>query len=148
MNVAEYDMLDRPYGMAKEMAPYKKVYSYAADRYTKSGCGRARIPFTGTPYAWVRARVLGGKTIIWGRGALRLGPQDFKASRATASAKTGRSSYEDLAPWYDKVDRLLGISGTVENLPWIPDGIFQRPTKLTCGEQIFKKTRSRRWAAT
>ncbi len=48
-------------------------------------------------------------------------------------------AYEDLAPWYDKVDRLLGVSGTVENLPWIPDGIFQRPTKLTCGEQIFKK---------
>src|SRR4030095_1695204 len=80
LNVAEYDMLDRPYGLAKEMAPYKKVYSYAADRYTKSKLVDEReSPFTGTPYAWVRARVRGGKTMLWGRGALRLGPQDFKA---------------------------------------------------------------------
>ena len=54
-NVAEYEMLDRPYGMAKEMAPYKKVYSYAADRYTKGWLVDEReSPFTGTPYAWVR----------------------------------------------------------------------------------------------
>jgi len=56
LNVAEYEMLDRPYGLAKEMAPYKKVYSYAADRYTKSKVADEReSPFTGTPYAWVRA---------------------------------------------------------------------------------------------
>jgi choline dehydrogenase-like flavoprotein len=140
LNVAEYEMLDRPYGLAKEMAPYKKVYSYAADRYTKSWLVDEReSPFTGTPYAWVRARALGGKTLLWGRGALRLGPQDFKGKTHDGFGEDWPMAYEDVAPWYDKVDRLLGISGTVENLPWIPDGIFQRPTKLTCGEQIFKK---------
>jgi choline dehydrogenase-like flavoprotein len=140
INVAEYNMLDRPYGMAKKLAPYKKVYSYVADKYTKPWIVDEREnPFTGTPYAWVRARILGGKTLIWGRGALRLGPQDFKAKTHDGYGEDWPVSYDDISPWYDKVDRLLGISGTVENLPWIPDGIFQRPTKLTCGEQIFKK---------
>jgi choline dehydrogenase-like flavoprotein len=141
LNVAEYNMLDRPYGKAPELAEYKKVYSYAANRYSKPWIVDEReLPFTGTPYAWVRARILGGKTLIWGRGALRLGPQDFKAKTHDGFGEDWPVSYEDMAPWYDRVDRLLGISGTVENLPWIPDGIFQRPTKLTCGEQIFKKS--------
>ena len=140
LNVAEYRMLDRPYGMAKEVAPYKKVYSYVGTRYNKPWIVNEREhPYTGTPYAWVRARIMGGKTLIWGRGALRLGPQDFKAKTHDGFGEDWPVSYDDISPWYDKVDRLLGISGTTENLPWIPDGVFQRPTKLTCGEQIFKK---------
>ena len=47
---------------------------------------------------------------------------------ATASARTGRFGYADISPYYDKVDTLLGISGTKENLPQLPDGIFQRPS--------------------
>jgi len=140
LNVAEYNMLDRPYGAAQELAGYKKVLSYAGNRYSKDWVVDEREnPYTGTKYAWVRARALGGKTLIWGRGALRLGPQDFKPKTHDGYGEDWPISYDDIAPWYDKVDRLLGISGTVENLPWIPDGVFQRPTKLTCGEQIFKK---------
>jgi choline dehydrogenase-like flavoprotein len=140
LNVAEYNMLDRPYGAAKDLAGYKKIYSYAGNRYSRGWVVDEREhPYTGTKYAWVRARALGGKTLIWGRGALRLGPQDFKPKTHDGFGEDWPISYEDVAPWYDKVDRLLGISGTNENLPWIPDGIFQRPTKLTCGEQIFKK---------
>jgi choline dehydrogenase-like flavoprotein len=144
LDVAEYNMLDRPYGFAKELAPYKHVYSNVANRYSKPWLADERKePYTGTPFAWARARALGGKTLIWGRGALRLGPQDFKAKSHDGFGEDWPVSYDDMAPWYDKVDRLLGISGTVENLPWIPDGVFQRPTKLTCGEQIFKKTLTR-----
>ena len=80
LDVAEYDMLDRPYGFAKELAPYKHVYSNVANRYSKPWLvDERKEPYTGTPFAWARARALGGKTLIWGRGALRLGPQDFKA---------------------------------------------------------------------
>src|SRR2546430_9581287 len=53
-------------------------------------------------------------------------------------------SYADISPYYDKVDTLLGISGTKENLPQLPDSIFQRPLRLNCGEQMLKKAIDRK----
>ena len=96
-------------------------------------------PYTGTNYAWVRARCLGGKTNIWGRLALRLSDYDFKAKDRDGSAKIGPSAYSDIEPYYDKVDLYLGITGVKENLPYLPDSIFQRPTKLNCAEVTLKQ---------
>ena len=58
---------------------------------------------------------------------------------ATASTSTGRSPYDDVKPYYDKVDVLLGCSGTNEGLLQVPDGVFQRPSKLNCIEVAFKR---------
>src|SRR5262249_22356100 len=96
-------------------------------------------PTSGTRYAWVRARVLGGKTNLWGRVALRMSDYDLKAASRDGFGDDWPLSYADLAPYYDKVDTLLGISGTKENIPQLPDSIFQRPLKLNCGEQILKR---------
>ena len=79
--VAEYNFVDRPYGDAPQFAKYKKLTSYAGNTFTRNWVvNEKEHPTTGTPYAWVRARVLGGKTNFWGRGALRYGPQQFKAA--------------------------------------------------------------------
>jgi choline dehydrogenase-like flavoprotein len=91
-------------------------------------------PYTGTRYAWVRARCLGGKTTIWGRLALRLSDLDFKAKTHDGYGEDWPISYADIEPYYDKVDRYLGISGVKENLSYLPDSLFQRPTKLNYGE--------------
>ena len=99
----------------------------------------ARIPSPGTNYAWVRARCLGGKTNIWGRLSLRLSDYDFKAKSRDGYGEDWPISYSDLAPYYDKVDLYLGITGVKENLPHLPDGIFQRPTKLNCAEITLKQ---------
>jgi choline dehydrogenase-like flavoprotein len=140
LTAAEYRMTDRPYGMAKAFEKYKTVFSYSGNRYSKhSVVDERQNPYTGTPYAWVRARVLGGKTNIWGRVALRLSDQDFKGKSRDGLGEDWPISYADISPYYDKVDRLLGIAGTAENLPQLPDSIFQRPIKLNCGEQILKK---------
>jgi choline dehydrogenase-like flavoprotein len=140
ISAAEYRMIDRPYGTAKQFEKFKKLYPYSGNRYTRQVVADEREnPFTGTPYAWVRARVLGGKTLIWGRVALRLSDYDFKAKTHDGYGEDWPISYKDLAPYYDKVDTLLGISGTVENLPQLPDGKFQRPLKLNCGEWILKR---------
>src|SRR5919198_3349988 len=140
LNVAEYNMLDRPYGLSKELQQYKKVYSYSGNRYTTHAVvNEKEHPYTGTPYAWVRARVLGGKTLLWGRVALRLSDLDFKAASRDGHGTDWPIGYSDIAPYYDKVDTLLGISGTKENLPQLPDSIFQRPVKLTQGEVLFKR---------
>ena len=140
LTAAEYRMTDRPYGTAKPFEKYKTVFSYSGNRYSKhSVVDERQHPFTGTPYAWVRARVLGGKTNIWGRVALRLSDYDFKAKSRDGLGEDWPIAYADVSPYYDKVDRLLGISGTVENLPQLPDSIYQRPIKLNCGEQILRK---------
>src|SRR2546427_662728 len=79
---------------------------------------------TGDPYAWVRARTLGGKTTIWGRLALRLSDYDFKAAERDGYGESWPISYKDIQPYYDKVDTYLGISGLKENLPQLPDSLF------------------------
>jgi choline dehydrogenase-like flavoprotein len=91
-------------------------------------------PYTGTKYAWVRARLLGGKTNIWGRLALRLSDYDFKGKTHDGYGEDWPISYADIQPYYDKVDTYLGISGHKENLPHLPDSLFQRPVKLNLAE--------------
>jgi len=138
--VAEYSFLDRPYGSNPALEKYKKVVSYSSDTFTRNWVVDERQhPTTGTPYAWVRSRVLGGKTNFWGRGALRYGPLQFGAASRDGFDVDWPISYDDVKPYYDKVDVLLGCSGTKEGLEQVPDGVFQRPSKLTCVEVAFKR---------
>ena len=140
IGVAEYNFLDRPYGNHPKFAPFKKVTSYAGNTFTRNWVvNEKEHPTTGTPYAWVRAHILGGKTNFWGRGALRYGPQQFKAASLDGYDVDWPIGYEDVAPYYDKVDMLLGCSGTKEGLEQVPDGVFQRPSKLNCVEVAFKR---------
>ncbi len=139
--VAEYSFLDRPYGANAEYAKTGRVTSYAANTFTRNWVVNEREhPTTGTPYAYVRARVLGGRTNFWGRGALRYGPLQFKAASLDGFDVDWPISYEDVKPYYDKVDVLLGCSGTNEGLVQVPDGVFQRPSKLNCVEVAFKRS--------
>ncbi len=139
--VAEYNFTDRPYANNPDLARRAKVTSYAGNTFTRNWVvNEKEHPTTGTPYAWVRARVLGGKTNFWGRGALRYGPLQFKAASRDGFDVDWPIGYEDVAPYYDKVDVLLGCSGTREGLMQVPDGIFQRPMKLNCVEVHFKRS--------
>lgn len=139
LNVAEYNMTDRPYGTAPDLEKYKKLLSYSGNTFTHSWLvNEKEHPTTGTRYAWVRARILGGKTNLWGRVALRLSDYDFKAASRDGFGEDWPISYADIAPYYDRVDELLGISGTVENLAQLPDSKFQRPVKLNCPEMVLK----------
>src|SRR5436190_12127557 len=142
--IAEYNFLDRPYGGNTAYRQSSKVYSYAANTFTRNWVVDEREhPTTGTPYAWVRARVLGGKTNFWGRGALRYGPLQFNAASRDGFDVDWPISYDDVKPYYDKVDMLLGCSGTKEGLEQVPDGVFQRPYKLNCVEVAFKRAIAR-----
>ncbi|MCB1503461.1 MAG: GMC family oxidoreductase [Hyphomicrobiaceae bacterium] len=96
-------------------------------------------PYTGTQFSWVRARALGGKTNVWGRLALRLSDYDFKAASRDGYGDDWPITYADIAPYYDKVDRYLGISGINENIPWLPDSIYQRPMRLNEPEVAIRE---------
>ncbi len=128
-----------PYGRGKRFSRYDAVHSYvqgwSGPDYSKNiVVNEKELPYTGTPYAWVRARCVGGKSNIWGRLALRLSDYDFKAASRDGFGMDWPISYSDIEPYYDRVDRYLGISGVKENLPYLPDSIFQRPTKLNIAE--------------
>jgi glucoside 3-dehydrogenase (cytochrome c) catalytic subunit len=141
LGAAEYNLIERPYGTAGRFEKYRKLLSYSGNTFNHNWMvDEKQNPTTGTQYAWVRARVLGGKTNLWGRVALRMSDYDFKAASRDGFGDDWPISYADISPYYDKVDTLLGISGTRENLPQLPDSIFQRGVKLNCGEQILKKS--------
>jgi choline dehydrogenase-like flavoprotein len=140
ISVAEYNFLDRPYGDNPVFEKYKKLSSYAGNTFTRNWVVNDKEhPTTGTPYAGVRARVLGGRTNFWGRGALRYGPLEFNAASRDGFDVDWPITYDDVKPYYDKVDVLLGCSGTEENLLQLPDGVFQRASKLNCVEVEFKR---------
>ncbi len=128
--------------LAKGMT-YNHVYSYVenwngADYSKNIVVDEKENPTTGTNYAWVRARLLGGKTAIWGRLALRLSDYDFKAASRDGYGMNWPITYSDIEPYYDKVDRLLGVSGHKEDLPWLPDSIFQRAIRLNAADVMLR----------
>jgi choline dehydrogenase-like flavoprotein len=88
-------------------------------------------------FAWWRARMLGGRTNHWGRISLRNGPYDFKPHRRDGLGFDWPISYEDVAPYYDKVERLIGVYGTsegMENTPNSPEGCLLPPPEPIVSE--------------
>lgn len=99
-------------------------------------------PYTtapGSSFRWFRSRIEGGRTNHWGRIALRFGQADFRAHSTDGMGDDWPISYEELAPYYDKVEEYIGVFGTRENVPNSPDGIFQTPPKPRCTETLVKK---------
>src|SRR3712207_6295589 len=99
-------------------------------------------PYTtkaGTEFHWFRSRMLGGRTNHWGRISLRFGPDDFKRKSMTGIGEDWPIGYDDVSPYYDKVDRLIGVFGSKENLPNEPDGIFLPAPKPRLHELMIKK---------
>lgn len=92
-----------------------------------------------TEFNWFRARMLGGRTNHWGRISLRMGPNDFKSHHIDGLTDDWPITYEEVKPFYDKVDRLIGVYGTVEGLDNEPDGIFLPPPKPRLNELFIKQ---------
>jgi choline dehydrogenase-like flavoprotein len=99
-------------------------------------------PYTraaGTRFDWWRARMIGGRTNHWGRISLRFGPYDFRRKSIDGLGDDWPIAYDDVKPYYDRVDRLVGIFGSRENLPNEPDGIFLPPPRPRCYELLVKR---------
>jgi choline dehydrogenase-like flavoprotein len=94
---------------------------------------------TGSRFRWFRSRVVGGRTNHWGRIALRFAPVDFRARSTDGMGDDWPITYDDLAPYYDKVESYIGVFGTKENVSSAPDGVFLLPPKPRCTETIVKK---------
>ncbi len=91
------------------------------------------------PFYWFRARQVGGKSIIWGRQVYRWSDLDFEANLRDGIAVDWPIRYADIAPWYDHVERFIGVSGQKEGLAHLPDGEFLPPMALNCAEQHVRQ---------
>jgi len=99
-------------------------------------------PYTkaeGTNWDWWRARMVGGRTNHWGRISLRFGPKDFKRKSIDGLGDDWPIGYEDVKPFYDRIDKLIGVFGTNEGLANDPDGFFLPPPKPRLHEMFIKK---------
>jgi choline dehydrogenase-like flavoprotein len=90
-------------------------------------------------FDWMRGYHVGGRSIMWGRQSYRLGDVDFEANKKDGIAVDWPIRYNDIAPWYDKVEEYIGVSGEKLGLPQLPDGKFQPPMELHCVEEHLKK---------
>jgi choline dehydrogenase-like flavoprotein len=90
------------------------------------------------PFLWMgRVRMTGGRTNVWGRVSLRFTDLDFKSASRDGFGEDWPLSYADIAPYYDLVEKYVGICGSKEGLEYLPDGQFQPAMPLTCQEKTF-----------
>lgn len=86
-------------------------------------------------FDWYRPNIVGGRSIMWGRQSYRLSPMDFEANAKDGIGVDWPVRYEEIAPWYDYVERFAGISGQNEGLEQLPDGQFLPPMQMNCVEK-------------
>ena len=91
------------------------------------------------PFDWMgRLRMTGGRTNVWGRVSLRFSEADFKSASQDGYGEDWPLGYSDIAPYYDLVEKYVGVTGMAEGLDYLPDGQFQPPMPLTCHESLFR----------
>jgi choline dehydrogenase-like flavoprotein len=108
----------------------------------------AENPYTtggDTAFTWFRSYQLGGRSLTWGRQSYRWSDYDFGANKRDGHGTDWPIRYADLAPWYDKVEEFIGVSGQAEGLKQLPDGRFQPPMALNAVEQHVRQTLRARW---
>ncbi len=133
-------------GYSPEIAETRPIQGYC------SGCNEWNYkwfvndyenPYTAAPEKpvwWFRLRILGGRSLAWGRQSYRLSDLDLKAASHDGYGEDWPVSYSDLASWYDKVERYIGVSGAAEGASQLPDGKFLPPMPMTCGEVMLRNS--------
>ncbi|WP_417464010.1 GMC oxidoreductase [Kordiimonas sp.] len=125
---------------ARDYEHVKKCYAFS--EYTKHNFINDREnPFAvkdGKRFDWIRSARVGGKSLLWHRQSYRMSEADFEANKKDGHGCDWPIRYDDLAPWYDYVEKFVGISGSVENLPQLPDGVFQKPFEMNSVEKDAK----------
>src|ERR1700688_1949509 len=136
----QYRGWDKRVERAKTQPIQRECY-YACDEYSsKFFVNDAENPYTseeGKHFSWIRGRQVGGRSLTWGGQSYRWSDYDFEANAKEGIANDWPIRYNELAPWYDHVERHAGISGSRDGLPQLPDGQFLPPMPLNCGEELI-----------
>ncbi len=96
-------------------------------------------------FDWIRADVVGGRSILWSRQCFRWSDLDFEANLRDGHGVDWPIRYKDIAPWYDYVERFIGVSGNRDGIPHLPDGEFQPAMEMNCVELAVKERVEQRY---
>ncbi len=152
LNIAtDFHHHDKPYAFRfrGRIRPREQAkYNYVVNEWNRpSFVNEMEMPYTGKKFVWVRARAVGGKTLHWGLVSLRFSRRDFQAARYDGYGENWPLTYEDVAPYYTRVERMIGVCGNADHLENNPDSHFLKPVPFTCPEWIFKSTVEKRLPA-
>ena len=139
-----------PHALEKEQHIQKKCYQcdeFANHLFVKDTECTYTTP-EDRPFAWIRGRHVGGKSIMWGRQSYRLSDYDLKAASRDGFGADWPLDSAELAPYYERVERFIGISGQAEGVPQLPDSVFLPPMPLNCGEQMARKALKEKFGRT
>ncbi|KUC42641.1 NAD(P)-binding protein, partial [Salmonella enterica] len=128
--------------------PLQARATYMSNEYRHLFVNDWKNPYTtpkGQYFLWIRGRQLGGRLHTYGRVLQRMSNYDFKAASYDGYGQDWPISYEELAPWYDHIEEFLGVYGTRENIPNLPDGKFIQAPILTKPEKTFKNKIESLW---
>lgn len=132
-----YDMKFRGFGSPTLR---KESIGYMDNEYTE-GIWEHEIAFTtapGTEWTWRRCFAVGGKTNFWGRSSARFSEIDFRAATRDGYDVNWPITYDEIAPYYSRVERMIGVASTVQNRPSNPDGDYLPPMNFRCIDWILQ----------
>jgi choline dehydrogenase-like flavoprotein len=125
-----------------ERRQLRQATSYAVDEWNfdwfVDDLDEPYVDRSSPEFLWVRPRIVGGRTNVWGRQSYRLSDLDFKAASRDGYGVDWPITYVDLEPYYDIVETYVGIQGMAEGLAELPDGRFQPPFGMNCGEVALR----------
>ncbi|HEX6820629.1 MAG TPA: GMC family oxidoreductase, partial [Candidatus Sulfotelmatobacter sp.] len=144
-HVWPYQLKFRGFGDQRRLLQTQPVQRlcYACDEYSHQFfVNDLEHPYTfpaDKPFMWIRGRQVGGKTFCWARESYRFSDNEFKAASRDGYGEDWPISYKELEPYYERVESYIGVSGSREGLPQMPDGQFLPPMELSCGGVLAKK---------
>ena len=97
-------------------------------------------------FDWIRGDIVGGRSLLWARACYRWSDLDFRANQKDGHGVDWPIRYKDIAPWYDRVELFIGVSGNRDGIAVIPDGKFQPPFEMNCVEKHFKEQVEKKFA--
>jgi choline dehydrogenase-like flavoprotein len=97
-------------------------------------------------FDWIRGDIVGGRSLLWSRACYRWSDLDFEANAKEGIAIDWPIRYKDIAPWYDYVESFIGVSGSRDGIPHLPDGEFLPPFEMNCVEKDFKQKIEKRFS--
>ena len=105
-------------------------------------------PYTtprGARFNWYRSRQVGGRLHLWGRNAIRISDEQLKPALRDGYGENWPVTYEELAPWYERVETFLGVHGSAAGIASIPDGTYDRPHRITEAERGVLRDLAESW---
>jgi choline dehydrogenase-like flavoprotein len=133
-----WDLKFRGFG---DPAKRAESYGYMDNEYLEN-VWEHEIPFTtapGTVWMWPRCFAVGGKTNFWGRSSARFGDIDFRAASLDGHGVDWPLTYAEIAPYYSRIERMIGVASTVQGRPSNPDGEYLPPFNFRCLDHILQK---------